>query len=452
MREITLENYRCFRDKQTARLAPLTLLVGENSTGKTSFLAMIRVLLDVVAPSFDTPNFKVEPYDLGSFDDIIYQGEGRNDGVFEAGFSADTPAASGEDGKRSRINLSMSFGKHDAAPIPVKWRFRSSMGDAWINLSFSSAQPPHVHVQFGTARGTWEAASAVGAIAVPDGSMTPPLGFFLSYLPFIIQKSDCDPVDNSPELSPEDKGQIESIGRHYMQFYPYGQPPFAGAPVRSKPRRTYDRSLYTRDSEGKNVPMYLAKEFFQGHTTWEHLKERLEAFGNSAGLFNDISIRQLGERGSDPFQIQVTVHDNGQQGRQRNLIDVGYGVSQVLPVVTELLRDNTPGSIFLLQQPEVHLHPSAQAALGDLFCEVALQNRQLVVETHSDYLLDRVRMMVRDDSSQLKPEDVSILFFERAGSDVQIHSISFDRLGNVVGAPQSYRRFFLMETERSIGL
>ena len=47
MDQITLENFRCFREKQTARLAPLTLLVGENSTGKTSFLALIRALWDV---------------------------------------------------------------------------------------------------------------------------------------------------------------------------------------------------------------------------------------------------------------------------------------------------------------------------------------------------------------------------------------------------------------------
>ena len=63
----------------------------------------------------------------------------------------------------------------------------------------------------------------------------------------------------------------------------------------------------------------------------------------------------------------------------RNLIDVGYGVSQVLPVITELLRSEAP-PLFLLQQPEVHLHPSAQAALGSLFCQIAGKERQIIVE------------------------------------------------------------------------
>ena len=77
------------------------------------------------------------------------------------------------------------------------------------------------------------------------------------------------------------------------------------------------------------------------------------------------------------------------KGPQRNVIDVGYGVSQVLPVITALLRpDASPLS--LLQQPEVHLHPKAQAVLGGLFCQVASRQRQLVIEIHSDYLMDRI--------------------------------------------------------------
>ena len=149
--------------------------------------------------------------------------------------------------------------------------------------------------------------------------------------------------------------------------------------------------------------------------------------------------------------MQIRKSEGGLKGPGRNLIDVGYGVSQVLPVVTELLREDAP-SLFLLQQPEVHLHPSAQAALGSLFCQVARQYRQLVVETHSDHLMDRVRIEVRDGTSGLKPEDVSILFFEREGLDVRIHSLRIDKEGNILDAPDSYRRFFLEETQRSLGL
>ena len=155
----------------------------------------------------------------------------------------------------------------------------------------------------------------------------------------------------------------------------------------------------------------------------------------------DVSAKNLGY---DVTSLDTTSGD-------LRLIDVGYGVSQVLPVLTELFRDSRT-SMFLLQQPEVHLHPSAQAALGSLFCRIARRERQLVVETHSDHPLDRVRMDVRDGRSELKPEDVSILFFERGDLDVRIHSLRLDGEGSVLGAPDSYRRFFMEETRRSLRL
>lgn len=112
--------------------------------------------------------------------------------------------------------------------------------------------------------------------------------------------------------------------------------------------------------------------------------------------------------------------------------------------------------MFLLQQPEVHLHPSAQAALGSLFCDIAASRRQVIVETHSDHLIDRVRMDMRDRKTKLKPEDVSILYFERDNLSVTIHSMGWDENGNVIAKRDvvavGYRRFFRTERRRSIGL
>ena len=71
MNSVTLENFRCFGEKQTVRLAPLTLLVGENSTGKTSFLALIRALWDMAYAS-RVPDFKEPPWDLGSYDEVAH--------------------------------------------------------------------------------------------------------------------------------------------------------------------------------------------------------------------------------------------------------------------------------------------------------------------------------------------------------------------------------------------
>ena len=195
--------------------------------------------------------------------------------------------------------------------------------------------------------------------------------------------------------------------------------------------------------------MYLAHLYRQRKREWQTLKEKLERFGRSSGLFDDLAIKSLGARDSEPFQVQLRKRGSRLKGPQRNLIDVGYGVSQVLPLITELLRPDAP-SLFLLQQPEVHLHPSAQAALGTLFCEVANADRQLVVETHSDHLINRIRLDLRDGDVPLAPQDLSLLYFERDELEVRIHSLRLDAQGNVCDAPPSYGEFFMRETARSL--
>ena len=255
------------------------------------------------------------------------------------------------------------------------------------------------------------------------------------------------PLNGSPNFILEDSNVLSDLE---SGFSFHVQRAFASAPVRSKPRRTYDPGSTTRDPEGDYLPMYLASVFFKHKAVWEILKRDLERFGQISGLFDEVSIKPFGRKDSAPFQLQVRKSGGQSKGPWHNLIDVGYGVSQALPVLTELLRLDTP-DVLLLQQPEVHLHPSAQAALGSLFCQVAGPERQLVVETHSDHLLDRVRMDIRDGKSDLTPEDVSILFFERGDLDVRIHSLRIDEEGNIVGAPDSYRSFFMEETGEVTG-
>ena len=258
------------------------------------------------------------------------------------------------------------------------------------------------------------------------------------------------PADPIPEGDAERLFALAASLEHASNRRRYSDPPFAGAPVRSTPKRTYDPSRPFQDPSGEYIPTLLVNMSRRDQREWVRLKEALEEFGKGSGLFDEISIELLGKTEGSPFQLHVRKFGGKLKGRKRNLIDVGYGVSQALPVLTELLREDH-SSMFLLQQPEVHLHPSAQAALGSLFCKIASWDRQLLVETHSDHLLDRVRMDVRDRKTDLKPDDVSILYFEPEGLDVKIHSLTLDENGSVMNAPIGYRRFFMEEMTRSIG-
>ena len=456
-----MRNFRCFREEQTARLAPLTLLVGENSTGKTSFLAMLRALWDAMYQT-SVPDFKEEPYDLGSFDEIAYHqgGRGGRADTFEAGFDFTPRHKKGTANRVDGSRFEVTFGRIGTIPIPVR-RYLAS-GGAWIEEYLEQVQP--MQLRFGTPKGAWQLQEGIDRSPFLGSGRHLMLSFFVALRHFwgTVENRESRAwlirLQGSKLPAEEDWEMIERLaytpemrGSPYSEPRPYAdQRPYASAPVRSKPLRTYDPWHSTQDSEGDYVPMYLASLYSEDKTKW-NAEARARKIRQRCGSFDEIAVRQLGKNETGTFSDPGQKIREGAKGPHRNLMDVGYGVSQVLPVITEMLRRDAPPT-FLLQQPEVHLHPSAQAALGSLFCQVAGPQRQLVVETHSDHLLDRVRMDVRDGTTGLRPEDVSILFFERGDLDVRIHSLRLDKEGNVLDAPQSYRQFFMEETQRSLRL
>ena len=467
MHSIAIENFRCFGDKQTARLAPLTLLVGENSTGKTSFLALLRALDDLAHGSI--PDFKKPPYDLGSFDEIAHYRGGRG-GRAET-FSAEIAFPSTRAGRKAERRLAVRFSKDrgGTAPIPIYLRIslanKSKKEDTWVALNYESSS-----IEVSTKRGRWNLSEHYNSHhrLTPSSQLQRQSMHLLAWSAlggFGVEKDSrftdmYKPEGGSPDVTAQDMQDLSPLTAEIIETSSGNREPtslFASAPVRSQPHRTYNPARLAFDSEGEYVPMFLAELSSKQPKVWASLKQGLENFGRSSGLFDEIKIRNFGKISGNPFQMQVRKSGKKQvKGPWRNLVDVGYGVSQALPIITELLREDTEQRSskkshprqFLLQQPEVHLHPSAQAALGSLFCQVAGPRRQLIVETHSDNLMDRVCMDVRDGVSGLKPEDVSILFFERRGLDVRIHSLRLDEEGDVLGAPDGYRQFFLDETDR----
>lgn len=464
MDKVKLQNYRCFGNKeQAARLAPLTLLVGPNSTGKTSFLALIRALWDVAFREV-VPNFREPPYDLGSFEDIAHD-SGRRGGkakAFTVGLEflrTSQLRGNGTDSTR----FTATFENRSTGPFPVERGFSDSLASIDI---LSSQQDEVTTARFRVGQTEWN--DQLGYGTLPERVDTLP-----SFDAAVLRIRRSGEREGSFPASEPDKGELKTLEDllYKVRDYAHRRPrvhgsrprplrrfrdrganrPFAGAPLRSHPNRTYDPVRLAQDAQGEYIPSYLANLSRRDPGEWQTLKNRLETFGKDSGLFDEITVRPFGKSDGDPFQIQIRKFGNGRKGPQRNLIDVGYGISQALPILTELFRNDAP-STFLLQQPEVHLHPQAQATLGTLLGSVAAGGRQLFIETHSDYIIDRVRMDVRDQTTGLKPADVSILYFEPNDLDVQIHSIQLDEMGNVHEAPIGYRQFFADELRRSIGL
>ena len=116
--------------------------------------------------------------------------------------------------------------------------------------------------------------------------------------------------------------------------------------------------------------------------------------------------------------------------------DIGVGVSQILPVVVAALDPNRPG-ITAIEQPELHVHPKIQVELGDLFAQRIDRGGVFLIETHSEHLMLRLLRRIEETHGEelpegkppLKPDEVSVVFMEKVGSEVRAARLRIDETG-----------------------
>ena len=436
MTSLTLRNFRCFSTPGPVPLRPLTLLIGENSTGKTSFLAAVRLAADISFPGW-VIDFNEPPFQLGSFSEIAHYKGGRAGRAQTFGITVESRMVH-PPGKPDRfVEHSAVFQRSGSHPVLKTQSFRQDANYIRVELEPDDDKPPAVVCRIG------DYTETVPLKNLPVRLASESVAFDWNAVIFFALE---DRRSRNKGAALPDRREFVRLVRQATRHTLVDSRPICIAPVRTTPLRTYDPVSDTPVPEGSHIPMVLAKLFFQDKQGWKSLKDTLDRFGKESGLFTGVHIKALGRYETDPFQIRVRI-----KGPQANLVDVGYGVSQALPILVEALRSDA-GSIHLMQQPEVHMHPRSQAALGSFLADLAANNqKQFIVETHSDYLVDRVRMDIRDGRS-IRPDDVVLLYFERAGSNVAIHPITIDAAGNLVGEPNTYREFFLTEERRLLGV
>ena len=438
--KFVLEDVRCFEGRHEFNIRPLTFLVGENSTGKSTVLGCLQSLVSSFESGVD---FNSEPYLMGTFADIARKSRPRKT-RFEIGITFAYP---GLKGGKLQVFLKFREDKNRTEPVVDEMRWVFSDGE----IIFSENDSRHGPSDSGfSLRVTGGENSKKFHFSAKKGQLGTNPGFNVFRLAIFLREH----TDNSETreieefLSRQFKGKKhERMGQLMEIFEDLGFPGNRGnsysiAPVRSRPRRTYDPLKEAETPEGSEIPMFLMRLSATSKNEWNELKKNMLDFGKASGLFSDIKVRHLGKLG-DPFQLQITV-----RGPRSNLMDVGYGVSQVLPILVRIL--NAENTRFLLQQPEVHLHPKGQAELTSLFVDV-IKNRQnsFVIETHSDYMIDRARIEIM--RGRLDPEDLSLIYLEPFQNKVRVHNIRFDREGNMEGAPAGYRAFFLKESDTLLG-
>lgn len=434
--QFTMEEVRCFGGRQAFEIRPLTFLVGENSTGKTTALGCFQVLADFVDKG--EVDFNAHSYSMGTFRDIVRRSR-KPEKRFILGFSIEV------DGEN--VDLSAEFIEKANGIEPTVGATSISFVDG--EIFFEIRQTAQRERESTLRKGKTRRYSVIYGSYPSTGVFQP---FF--NLSSMAREGQAEEFDDEMPLSKFLGEKYDNNKSLYRLGVSGNLNALSTAPIRSRPRRTYDPTRDVLDPEGSNIPTFLMGLVVSNTKEWEKLSQQLSAFGKSSGLFSRISVKNLGSSKVGPFQLRVKV-----RGPTVSFSDVGYGVSQVFPILVNILDEtlmqgrsdvNAMPVYHLMQQPEVHLHPRAQAEFSSLLVRLAnLGSQTFLVETHSDYMVDRARIEIM--KGNISKDDVSLIYLEPKRNTVKVHNISFDEKGNMIGVPPHFREFFLLESDRLMG-
>lgn len=446
MFKIGLSGFRVFDETPDIQISPITFITGGNSAGKTSFLSALNLLSDL-SDFRSNASFNKEPFFLGSFDQISHYRAGRYGRSKYVKFrikgnprlNADHIPGVNTDILPDRASIELSYANRFGQATLSSFIYFSdnfsvvfSFNDDWSVLTVNYKDSSESY-DFSTS-----------ASDLPSIEIFGLNGFLIAAVVDRILHG----YGRLSEFKTEPTRRMLLVGSELQAAFRMIPPTgFVGGPVRSSPQRTYNPTAPVTQSEGAHVPSQMAQLARTHPSQWSKIKEEMSQFGRESGLFEEVQVRRLGRGDSDPFQLNVKIEGNGPR---RNILDVGYGVSQALPIVFELStrREN---SLYMIQQPEVHLHPEAQSALGSYIVSSINQKPGfIIVETHSDFIIDRVRRHIRD--KKIDRSSVSLLYFERKDYATAIHKITIGDNGEVLNTPPSYREFFVRESIRNISL
>lgn len=413
---LSLRNVRCFAAPQQADLGKVTLLVGENNSGKSTFLgccqafARLASLYELADPPLDRPgHFDDSPYCLGDFSTIARTGSNTFalDGVLEA---------------HCHTRLRFTFADRHGHPTEhsLEVHFQDQRGMAKSLVVRRQDGPPE----------TWNLTGDGFSFTMRQADVSyQEVSTWLSQavrrgqLPFAGESSTYRQRLGA-DASPERQAMFSRL-TNFLRTMPFGTSPIA--------------------VESDALPALARQRQYGAHPLgtprFQQVRKSLATAGVRLGLFSDVDVRR--EPRTKLLELRLQ-----QSGHWHNVVDVGYGIHTVLPLLWMIL-DKPQGTTFLLQQPEVHLHPTAQAVLAQIMLE---SPHRFVIETHSDHLIDRFRIGVM--TKALAPEDLRIVYFEREpnSGESTIHNIRIDGDGNMAGEPDGYRAFFVQETNRLLGI
>lgn len=413
---LQLTNFKAWKNTGQLDLAPLTLLFGTNSSGKSSIIQSMLLLRQTMRnanPNVDLNFGRPDAGDsavLGVFADVLCQHAGATEVVKarQIGLELGWRSATGTDetgtftavydegggGSAALVRLRLGRGVHGFGVQRAKHgTYKLFVTDRARAIGSSPAFRPRQSFAISSAAAT-ELGDRAASVAAAGQSMVDELGR-ITYLGPVRRLAQRDYVwsgHRPASIGDDGAGAVDAL--------------LASCVARAAARR-------------RGLPTSSAGQLADDVGRWLALM----------GLADGIEAERLGQ--SARYELHVVAN-----GSRSNIKDVGVGVSQVLPVIVAALFAQA-GDIVIVEEPESHLHPMAQTQLAELFIQ-ASQDRgvQFIIESHSEHLLLRLQRRVAE--RRLQAAAVAMYFLKKRDGRAHIERLQMNEAGDISNWPENF--------------
>jgi predicted ATPase len=415
--KLRIKNFKCLKDTGDLEIRPLTFLVGPNSSGKSSLLQMLLMLRQTMdSNDFNNP---LAPnnglVNLGSYPEFIYKNDisqelevdlefcnypKRNKKIFLNSTFFYNPTTTQIELKESNINYNNEY---------ISKIIRRQKEEKKYSGIFTITKK-------GKEKGRkWNIKNIK------------PVKFYNYFIRLDKEKGQKD-IDK--KIPPEDffrrAGFLIEMELRFYLFYL--------GPLRIFPRRFSGPSGQEPQDVGVRGERAIDVLWFLNRSKEKKEKEvtlQVQKWVKEFGFADKMELSRIGE--SNIYKVLIT---DPAMKIEVNLVDIGFGAPQVIPVIIESFYARND-SLILIEQPEIHLHPKAQSILGDLFISAFNDGkRRFIIETHSEHLLNRVRRRIAE--GKIKKEDVVIYYFENTFDGTSIQEVKLNEKGQYYKFPKGF--------------
>lgn len=430
-----IKHFKAWKDTRSIRLAPLTVIFGANSAGKSSLGHLLLALKQTTLSADRKRPLHLGDdnslIDLGTFVECLHNHDLQNALEFELGWKIP-----GKD-LEARDPLTKNKFSGDELTLSVK-------------LSANDKEQPTVDkltyqlLDHGTSQLTVDyRRDEKGKLEISSNEYK-----------FVRNTGRSWPLDEPDKFYRiSDQSRARFKNAEFLSDFALSTEAALNSiyylgPLRDHPKRIYSWSGETIESVGQKGELTIAailaasaqeRMLNRGH------RQRLTRFDEfiakwlkDLGIIESFAVKPVAE-GRKEYEVLVKTHVSASEVK---ITDVGFGVSQVLPALVQAFYC-PPNSTIWMEQPEIHLHPQVQAELADVFIS-ATQARengkerhvQLIVESHSEHFLNRLQLRVAE--GVVAPEDVAVYFCRRAGATTELEPLRLNMFGEIENWPENF--------------